>query len=297
MADKGKQKVHDESESTRDSGMEALARVLERLIMKNEREDGIDEKKVDLIIKAVKPFPQNREEVCRWFDILEPVIKTMCVNDATKYTALVTLLGGERFSQVSMEAQNKGQEPEATYIWLKEQVVATFSKKRTVRSLMKQILARRLDRNESIEQYRAEIEMQVRQLCDSIKEVADDEEKLTELIGEIMIGGLPRHMRLQVKNSLTGEKFKTENIERVVNNIQTEAEHSYKNLKKNSPQKKTGAWRETKSEEEGMQHTQREQQKSPTRRDITCYRCQQKRSHQRTLPDQKGRRTMAKCKT
>ena len=118
--------------------------------------------------------------------------------------------------------------------------------------------------------------MQVRQLCDSIKEVADDEEKLTELIGEIMIGGLPRHMRLQVKNSLTGEKFKTENIERVVNNIQTEAEHSYKNLKKNSPQKKTGAWRETKSEEEGMQHTQREQQKSPTRRDITCYRCQQK---------------------
>ena len=145
MADKGKQKVHDESESTRDSGMEALARVLERLIVKNEREDGIDEKKVDLIVKAVKPFPQNREEVCRWFDILEPVIKTMCVNDATKYTALVTLLGGERFSQVSMEAQNKGQEPEATYIWLKEQVVATFSKKRTVRSLMKQILARRLD--------------------------------------------------------------------------------------------------------------------------------------------------------
>ena len=97
-------------------------------------------------MKAMKPFPQNKEEIYRWFDILEPVMKTMCVNDTTKYTALVTLLGRECFSQVSMEAQNKGHEPEATYNWLKEQVIGTFVKKRTVRILMKQILTRRLER-------------------------------------------------------------------------------------------------------------------------------------------------------
>ena len=49
-----KSKVQEESESTQECGMEALARVLERLITKNEQEDRVDEKKVDLIAKAMK---------------------------------------------------------------------------------------------------------------------------------------------------------------------------------------------------------------------------------------------------
>ena len=211
-----------EGEDVKLEGVDAsvLVKALVQLLKPQKSAEGIDRQSIELVVKAVPPFPKLKGEVANWFDTVEAIMAALSLNAASKHAALTTLIGGERFALVSREARNRREQPEATYEWLKTQVMKTYTEERTVRFLLKRLLARRPEDKEPVEKFRAETEALVRDIHKIFKEASD--EQLEEIIADTVIGGLPKPIRIQVKNGLADAKPTTERVEKIVNNIRSE---------------------------------------------------------------------------
>jgi len=229
--------------------------------------------------KSVVEFPEDKRKVNHWFKELEAAMDGVALNAENKRAVLTMKLGGKRLIRITNEAKRRGEFPdenERDYVWLKKQTIKTFGEEKTLRIIMKEIVSRKLLRDESVEDYRADIESLVDVLWETIfSDDFDTAEQKKKLINDVVIGGLPNDFRYEVKNCLPQEEDRTiEKIEKIA-----------LNCREMTPKKKSTPFRTKEKRLEDRSPTQRREQRSPKRmgeekttqgNEKRCFYCKEK---------------------
>ena len=166
-----------------------------------------DNRYIEFVSDALDEFPTDKKKVNEWFQELEAAANGLGLKAEDKRAVLTAKMGGRRIIRVSQEATRRGEMPQEEnqrdFNWLKAQTIKTFGEERSLYRMIKELVNRRLSREETVSEYRTDREARCNEIWEAFTTEYENIEPIkAAFFNDAILDGLPESYKTEVKKSL-----------------------------------------------------------------------------------------------